>query len=57
MENTISKFLYVIYFLFFSNEEAKMRIDFAKSLQLWGNRSNIELFLEFTTTVLKSLVM
>jgi hypothetical protein len=57
MQNTVSEFLYVLYFLFFSNQEAEMRIDFAETLQFGSDWSNIELLLQFSATVLKGLVM
>lgn len=45
MQNTISEFLYVLYFLFFGNQETEMRVDFAETLQFWSDWSNIELLL------------
>lgn len=57
MQNSIGKLLNVINFVLFGNEKAKIRIWLSESFELRCNRGNIELILQFSTTIFERFIV
>ena len=57
MKNSHCEFFDIINFIFFCNEETKVRVRFTEFLELRSNRSDIEFFIKFSTAIFKGLVM
>ena len=57
MKNAHGEFLNIIDFIFFSNEETKVRVVFAEFLEFRSDGSDVEFLIEFSRAIFKGLVM